>query len=191
MVRTLWTAEHIARVEKPMLTTQPRGGYVTVDVQRQLDRVLSLMRTQQPVPAIGTVGLRIARFREGYSPESVTALFDNIAEWQRQLNIQDEVRADDAAGQAAAPRSNRLTWTRQQQVWVREITFHSTRFGSAYETDQVDDFLDNVLRAMGNGEPLPDIKSAQFHMARAGRGGYDAAAVDHFLDQLERIRPLR
>ena len=159
------------------------------DVQRQLDRVVSLMRAQQPVPAIGTVGLRSARFREGYSPDSVTALFDNIAEWQRQLSIQREVRDVDGA-EAAAPANGRLSWSRQQQVWVREITFQSTRFGAAYETDQVDDFLDNVLRAMGNGEPLPDIKSAQFHMARAGRGGYDAAAVDHFLDQLERIRPL-
>jgi DivIVA domain len=159
------------------------------DVQRQLDRVVSLMRAQQPVPAIGTVGLRSARFREGYSPESVTALFDNIAEWQRQLNIRHEVNDVDSA-EATAPENGRLNWSRQQQVWVREITFQSTRFGSAYETDQVDDFLDNVLRAMGNGESLPDIKSAQFHMARAGRGGYDAAAVDHFLDQLERIRPL-
>jgi DivIVA domain-containing protein len=160
------------------------------DVQRQLDRVVSLMRAQQPVPAIGTVGLRSARLREGYSPESVAALFDNIAEWQRQLNIQQEVRGVAPGGETTVRDSGRLTWSRQQQVWVREITFHSTRFGSAYETDQVDDFLDNVLRAMGNGEPLPNIKSAQFHMARAGRGGYDAAAVDHFLDQLERIRPL-
>lgn len=159
------------------------------DVQRQLDRVASLMRAQQPVPPIGTVGLRRARFREGYSPDSVAALFDNIAEWQRQLDMQHE--ADDAeTPETVAPERGRLSWSRQQQVWVREITFQSTRFGSAYETDQVDDFLDNVLRAMGNGEPLPDIKSAQFHMARAGRGGYDAAAVDHFLDQLERIRPL-
>ncbi|HWC23162.1 MAG TPA: DivIVA domain-containing protein [Flexivirga sp.] len=160
------------------------------DVQRQLDRVVSLMRAQQPVPPIGTVGLRNARFREGYSPESVTALFDNIAEWQRQLNIQHEIHEVESGEAAATPESDRLKWSRQQQVWVREITFHSTRFGPAYETDQVDDFLDNVLRAMGNGERLPDIKSAQFHMARAGRGGYDAAAVDHFLDQLERIRPL-
>lgn len=190
MVRTLWTADHISRVENPTLTTQPRGGYVMADVQRQLDRVLSLMRAQQPVPAIGTVGLRRARFREGYTPESVTALFDNIAEWQRQLTIQQETRDLDAPEQQV-PDRGRLTWSRQQQVWVREITFAATRFGSAYETDQVDDFLDNVLRAMGNGEPLPDIRSAQFHMSRAGRGGYDAAAVDHFLDQLERIRPLR
>lgn len=159
------------------------------DVQRQLDRVVSLMRTQQPVPPIGTVGLRTAHFREGYSPDSVTALFDNIAQWQRQLDGQQEAHNGDTAA-TAAPESNRLEWSRQQQVWVREITFQSTRFGSAYETDQVDDFLDNVLRAMGNGERLPDIQSAQFHMARAGRGGYDAAAVDHFLDQLERIRPL-
>lgn len=159
------------------------------DVQRQLDRVVSLMRAQQPVPTISTVGLRIARFREGYRRESVAALFDNVAEWQRQLNRQDEVHDVDPAATASAERGG-LIWSRQQQVWVREITFQSTRFGSAYETDQVDDFLDNVLRAMGNGEPLPNIRSAQFHMARAGRGGYDAAAVDHFLDQLERLRPL-
>ncbi|WP_188836991.1 DivIVA domain-containing protein [Flexivirga endophytica] len=159
------------------------------DVQRQLDRVVSLMRAQQPVPAIGTVGLRRARFKEGYTPESVTALFDNIAEWQRQLNIQHEVYDVDTADQQSDDRS-RLKWSREQQVWVREIAFTTTRFGSAYEVDQVDDFLDNVLRAMGNGEPLPNIQSAQFHMARTGRGGYDAAAVDHFLDQLERIRPL-
>ncbi|WP_446666842.1 hypothetical protein [Flexivirga sp. B27] len=186
---TLWTAEHIARVEKPMLTTQPRGGYVMADVQRQLDRVVSLMRAQQPVPAIGTVGLRRARFRDGYTPESVTALFDNIAEWQRQLNIQQETHAAAASDQPTDD-SDRLKWSRQQQVWVREITFASTRFGPSYETDQVDDFLDNVLRAMGNGEPLPNIEAASFHMARPGRGGYDAAAVDHFLDQLGRIRPL-
>lgn len=172
-----------------MLITQPRGGYVMADVQRQLDRVVSLMRTQQPVPPIGTVGLRRAKFREGYSPASVTALFDNIAQWQRQLDSQHDA-ADVDADEPAALESDRLEWSRQQQVWVREITFQSTRFGSAYETDQVDDFLDNVLRAMGNGESLPNIQSAQFHMARAGRGGYDAAAVDHFLDQLERIRPL-
>lgn len=172
-----------------MLATQPRGGYVMADVQRQLDRVVSLMKAQQPVPAIGTVGLRRARFRDGYAPESVTALFDNIAEWQQQLNLQQ--RGSDADTPEHQPtRAEGMKWSRQQQVWVREITFTTTRFGSAYETDQVDDFLDNVLRAMGNGEPLPDIESAKFHMARAGRGGYDAAAVDHFLDQLARIRPL-
>jgi len=187
VVRTQWTADHIARVENPVLSVQQRGGYVMADVKRQLDRVLSLMRAGQPVPAVSTAGLRRARFREGYTPESVTALFDNIAEWQRQLNLRQETEDVDGP---PAPAEQGLTWTREQQVWVREITFVSTRFGSAYETDQVDDFLDNVLRAMANGEPLPDIRSAQFHMARPGRGGYDAAAVDHFLDQLERIRPL-
>jgi len=188
VARTPWTADHISRVENPVLTVQQRGGYMAADVKRQLDRVLSLMRSGQPVPPISTAGLRQARFREGYSPESVKALFDNIAEWQRQLDLQQ--RPDDAEGPATEAES-RLTWSREQQVWVREITFVSTRFGSAYETDQVDDFLDNVLRAMANGEPLPDINGAKFHMARPGRGGYDAAAVDHFLDQLERIRPLR
>lgn len=190
VVRTQWTADHIARIENPMLSKQARGGYVISDVKRQLDRVVSLMRARQPVPPISTAGLRRARFREGYSPESVNALFDNVAEWQRQLGIRDEPQ-DSVTNERPAPHSERLTWTREQQVWVREITFVSTRFGSAYETDQVDDFLDTVLRAMANGERLPDIRGAQFHMARPGRGGYDAAAVDHFLDQLERIRPLR
>ncbi|WP_158607467.1 DivIVA domain-containing protein [Flexivirga caeni] len=189
MARTRWTPDHISRIEKPMLSLQPRGGYVVADVKRQLDRVASLMRAGQPVPPISTAGLRQARFREGYSPESVKALFDNVAEWQRQLSQQQEA-VEVAAGERPAPERAGLTWSREQQVWVREITFVSTRFGSSYETDQVDDFLDNVLRAMANGEPLPDIRSAQFHMARPGRGGYDAAAVDHFLDQLERIRPL-
>lgn len=173
-----------------MLTVQQRGGYVVADVKRQLDRVLSLMRTGQPVPPISTAGLRRSRFREGYSPESVTALFDNIAEWQRQFDMTQQIE-EAAAPEDPKQTQQRLTWSREQQVWVREITFVSTRFGSSYETDQVDDFLDNVLRAMANGEPLPDIQSAKFHMARPGRGGYDAAAVDHFLDQLERIRPLR
>ena len=71
------------------------------DVQRQLDRVVSLMRAQQPVPTISTVGLRIARFREGYTRESVAALFDNVAEWQRQLNRQDEVHDVDPAATIA------------------------------------------------------------------------------------------
>lgn len=172
-----------------MLTTQPRGGYVMADVQRQLDRVVSLMRSQQPLPPIDTVGLRRARFREGYSRESVAALFDSIAEWQRQLDLQQQ--REDPGGSETQPESDgRLTWSREQQVWVREILFPMTRFGAGYEVDQVDDFLDRVLRAMGNGEPLPDIESAKFHMARAGRGGYGAPAVDHFLDQLGRLRPL-
>lgn len=172
-----------------MLPMQPRGGYVVADVQRQLDRVASLMRAGQPVPPVNPAGLRKAHFREGYAPESVKALFDNIAEWQRQLDATAPKPSEETEA-AAEEKSDRLIWTREQQVWVREITFAATRFGQAYEVDQVDDFLDVVLRAMANGEPLPNIKSAQFHMARPTRGGYDAAAVDHFLDQLERIRPL-
>lgn len=188
VVKTQWTADHIARVEHPVLSVQQRGGYLIADVERQLDRVLSLMRAGQPVPVLSTAGLRRARFREGYTPESVKALFDNIAEWQRQLNLQQET---EDVQDSSTPAAQGLTWTREQQVWVREITFTSRHFGAAYETDQVDDFLDNVLRAMAAGEPLPDVRSAQFHMARPGHAGYDAAAVDHFLDQLERIRPLR
>ncbi|WP_265445160.1 hypothetical protein [Flexivirga meconopsidis] len=189
MTRTPWTADHIARVENPALPMQPRGGYVVADVQRQLDRIVALMRGGRPVPPIATTALRRSYLREGYAPEPVEALFSHVGEWQRQF--------DEAAHAAVVARSTspepspadrRLNWTRQQQVWVREMQFPSTR-RSAYEVGEVDDFLDRVLVAMAKGEELPDVQSAKFYMSRLGRSGYDSVAVDHFLDQLTRLRP--
>ncbi|NNG38595.1 hypothetical protein HJ588_04795 [Flexivirga sp. ID2601S] len=193
MTRTPWTPDHVARIERPALPMQSRGGYVVADVQLQLDRIAGLMRAGRPVPPIATSALRRSYLRPGYAPEPVEALFSHVGEWQRQF---DEA-AHSAATAALADRSSsaesasderRLNWTRQQQVWVREMQFPSAR-RSAYEVGEVDDFLDRVLVAMAKGEELPDVQSAKFYMARLGRSGYDSVAVDHFLDQLTRLRP--
>lgn len=192
VTRTPWTPDHIARVEEPRLPRQSRGGYVIEDVQRQLDRIAGLMRTGRPVPPISTAAFRRARFSEGYAPAAVHALLAHVAGWQREMDEQAREQAhevEQAAEAAPADDERKLNWTRQQQVWVREMLFARRTGGRAYAVDEVDDFLDRVLLAMAKGEPLPDVQTALFYSPRFGRGGYDAIAVDHFLDQLTRLRP--
>lgn len=52
-----------------------------------------------------------------------------------------------------------------------------------YAVEDVDDFLDQVFAAVAAGRPVPDIMEARFRTAR-GRGAYDMAEVDTFLDEL-------
>lgn len=188
-----WTTDHIDRVEQADLPTQERGGYVEEDVRRQLARIVALMHAHQPVPPINTGALRRSKLRPGYAPGPVEALFANVAQWQQHLHRDGDTGSPatpaSARGRQAPPdEPEKLKWTRQQQVWVREMEFPSAR-RHAYEVSEVDDFLDSVLVAMAKGEPLPDVHSAQFYMTRMARSGYECAAVDHFLDQVARLRP--
>ena len=52
-----------------------------------------------------------------------------------------------------------------------------------YAVEDVDDFLDKVFAAVAAGRPVPDILETRFATAR-GRGAYDMAEVDDFLDEL-------
>lgn len=194
MMQTPWTSQHIEYVEHATLPRQ-RGGYVTGDVDRQLQRILALMKAGRQVPQIAPTALRRTRIREGYTPEKVEALMDQLMAWQREL---DQVRRAEEPAAAPTPSrpsapvprpTERLRWTRQQQEWVRESTFTLKGGSRSYEADEVDDFLDRVLVAMAKGEPLPDIESVKFYPPRFAKSGYDAIMVDEFLDQLASLRP--
>ncbi len=188
MTQTPWTRQHVEYVEKARLTRK-RGGFVVADVDRQLQRVIALMRAGQPVPQVAPTALRRTHLREGYAPDQVQALLDRIGSWQRELDRETQeseaVRVQQSGGQA--PR--RLLWTRQQQDWVRETLFAGRTGSRSYAVDDVDDFLDQVLVAMAKGDPLPDIVSVKFYPPRFGKSGYDAIQVDEFLDQLGTLRP--
>ncbi|TWP37925.1 DivIVA domain-containing protein [Leekyejoonella antrihumi] len=196
MTQTPWTQQHIEYVEHVDLARQ-RGGYLADDVDRQLRRVVTLMRAGKPVPQVAATALRRTRLREGYVPARVEAVFDQVVSWQHkfdaiQLPEPSAPGVRPAAGtQSAAPvaQGGGLKWTRQQQEWVRESTFTKRSGSRAYVTAEVDDFLDKVLVAMAKGEPLPEIASVQFYPPRFGTSGYDAVVVDEFLDQLGSLRP--
>lgn len=55
--------------------------------------------------------------------------------------------------------------------------------GQGYAVGDVDDFLDKVFASVAAGRPAPDVMEARFRTAR-GRGAYDMAEVDDFLDDL-------
>lgn len=197
---TPWTAQHIEYVEQVSFPGQ-RGGYVCADVDRQLQRITEHMRRAESLPTIPPTAFRRTRLREGYAPAAVDKLLTRIAGWQRELDLTTGATAPRRPGPASAPtvegypagthpvEQERLVWSRPQQEWVREAQF-ATRTGSrAYEMDEVDDFLDTVLVAMAKGQALPEISSVRFFPPKFGRQGYDAMAVDRFLDQLALLRP--
>ncbi len=159
------------------------------DVDRQLQRVIALMRAGQPVPPVAPTALRRTRVREGYAPEQVEELLDRVASWQRELDRETRPAEPAREPQRAGAAPQRLLWTRQQQDWVRETLFAGRTGSRSYAVDDVDDFLDQVLVAMAKGEPLPDIVSVKFYPPRFGKSGYDALQVDEFLDQLGTLRP--
>lgn len=63
---------------------------------------------------------------------------------------------------------------------------NNTVFGlgrRGYDVREVDDFLDEVVRAVRAGERV-DVDSVQFHRPPIGKRGYDEAQVDAFLARL-------
>ncbi len=198
MTQTPWTDEQVQYVERIRFPMQ-RGGFVPEDVDRQLHRIVTLMRAEQAVPQVAPTAMRRTRLRQAYAPAPVEKLFDQIMIWQREVQAAGPAQdpapepapAAPQAGTAAAPRHTEetLRWTRQQQDWVRESTFGKRGGSNAYVMDEVDDFLDRVLVAMAKGEPLPPIESVKFYPPRFAQSGYDAIEVDEFLDQLMTLRP--
>lgn len=186
-----WTSTHVETVRSARLPRQ-RGGYSIEDVDRQLARVAILMRQQRPVPQVSTLSLRRPRLREGYSPEAVEALLAHIAAWQHDFDLAGPPPNPSQAGtgERAAYDGPRREWTHRQQDWVREVIFTRRTGSRAYDEGDVDAFLDRVLLAMAKGEELPVIDTVRFYPPKRGRGGYDAIAVDVFLDQLGTIRPI-
>ncbi|GIJ43844.1 hypothetical protein Val02_07300 [Virgisporangium aliadipatigenens] len=69
-----------------------------------------------------------------------------------------------------------------------EITFRRPRMGRpGYEEDEVDAFLDEVIRACAEGVPLDParVRGVSFRKSRIGRRGYDEDEVDVYLDEVE------
>ncbi len=191
-VSTPWTATHAETIRSARLP-RIRGGYNLEDVDRHLTRIGILMGQQQPVPPVSTLALRRSRLREGYAPQAVEALLAHVAAWQSDFDLAGpppNPRTDQWGDDESGYSGPRREWTHKQQDWVREIAFARRTGSRAYEENDVDEFLDKVLFAMAKGEELPVIESARFYPPRIGRGGYDAIAVDVFLDQLGTIRPI-
>lgn len=191
-VITPWTATHVETIRSVQLP-KSRGGYNVEDVDRHLVRVEILMGAQQAVPQLLTTGLRRSRLREGYVPEAVEALLGHVAAWQEDFDLTGPPPNPQTGDRGSGGRETGgplREWTHRQQDWVREITFARRTGSRAYEEGDVDEFLDQVLFAMAKGEELPEIETVRFYPPRLGRGGYDAIAVDVFLDQLGTIRPI-
>lgn len=180
-----WTPRHVQALRQAQFTPA-RHGYRRDDVERYLDHVEVLMRRGRAVrpPSAGT--FRRSLFAPAYDVHRVDALTAAVQEWQAQAG------APAAAPSPATPRRSQrepLRWTHQQQDWVRESQFPAGTGGRAYDREEVDSFLDEVLAAMTKGEPLPDATSALFHTKGLGRSGYAVEAVDDFLDDLAALRP--
>lgn len=192
-----WTQGHLDALASAQLPTG-RGGYRTEDVDRWLRHVTALMRERQPIqrPTAGT--FRRSILGQGYDVHHVDALVAAVDQWQGDL-----IAADQAAQRAGTHEADpdpqpvlrgdrepmKLRWTARQRDWVRETIFPARRGKWAYEMAEVDNFLDEVLTAMTKGEPLPPVESAKFMVCGATHTGYDARAVDEFLDQVIRLRP--
>ncbi|KNX39052.1 hypothetical protein VV01_21040 [Luteipulveratus halotolerans] len=162
-----------------------RGGYHVLDVDTYLDHVLACMKAGQQIPDPTRLVFPTSPFRPGYDQQRVDALLFVLREWRDDYTGEEpapEPTADDGDG--------RLTWTQAQQDWVRDAAFPRAKGGrTGYLEGDVDDFLDEVLVAMGHGQQLPDVQSARFNRSTRFRAGYDAEAVDVFLDQLEQASP--
>ncbi|MDE9364371.1 DivIVA domain-containing protein [Luteipulveratus sp. YIM 133132] len=179
-----WTQEHIARVEGAQFAER-RGGYHVLDVDTYLDHVAACMRAGQQIPDPTTLVFPTSPFRPGYDHGKVDALLFVLKEWRDGYTGREPVereRPEDSAPE--------YPWSQEQQDWVREAAFPRARGSrTGYLETDVDDFLDEVLVAMGHGQELPDVQSARFGRSTRFRAGYDAEAVDLFLDQLEGARP--
>lgn len=185
-----WNQGHLDALASAQLP-RGRGGYRPEDVDRWLDHAAALMRTEQRVEPPGAGTFRKVRLGEGYDVLHVDALVVAVARWQQEVLETDRLAAQPPPPEPVRRRSAvvRLNWTVQQRDWVRETEF-PTRSGKwAYEMDEVDSFLDEVLTAMTKGESLPAIERARFTLCRRLGRGYDAPAVDDFLEQITRLRP--
>lgn len=69
---------------------------------------------------------------------------------------------------------------------VAKVQFHlALRPSEGYSVGEVDDFFDQVTKAMrSGGDVVSLLKYAQFPMARHRKGGYVAAEVDALIDRL-------
>jgi DivIVA domain-containing protein len=71
---------------------------------------------------------------------------------------------------------------------TQEITFRRPRLGrQGYEEDQVDAFLDEVIRACTEGRAVDParVRGVSFRKPGIGRRGYDEDEVDVYLDEVE------
>lgn len=189
-----WSQGHVDALVGARLPTS-RGGYRVEDVDRWLQHVSALMRARRPVEKPTAATFRRQFLGHGYDVHHVDALVAAVVGWQDDVVAASHGQAvQTSEGQPAEPvrRSRpptRLDWTVRQRDWVRETAFPARRGKWAYTMEEVDNFLDEVLTAMTKGEPLPPIESAKFLVCGPLRTGYDARAVDEFLDQVVRLRP--
>lgn len=183
-----WTQQNISKVEDATFA-RARGGYEEEAVDNFLDHVAACQRAGQRIPDPRPVVFPVARLRTGYRTRDVDALMFVLADWyDRQAQQQLSPPPPPVPVQSGQVR---LRWSQNQLDWVRETSFAVVGRGRArYNQTEVDDFLDEVLVAMGHGQRLPDVVGARFNPSKAMRRGYDAQAVDQFLDQLMRQRPL-
>ena len=64
---------------------------------------------------------------------------------------------------------------------ITNARFHPVRVREGYDMHEVDDLLDQVVAALGAGQPVaPVLDDARLSHVRL-REGYDIAEVDHFL----------
>jgi DivIVA domain-containing protein len=67
---------------------------------------------------------------------------------------------------------------------ITQVQFTPVRVREGYDMHQVDDLLDQVIAALGRGEPVTALlRAARFDHVRL-REGYDIAEVDRFLEDL-------
>jgi DivIVA domain-containing protein len=69
---------------------------------------------------------------------------------------------------------------------IRNAQFRTTRFRPGYDERLVDDFLDSLVRVLGDGGSLDPslLRDAHFPSTRL-RPGYEPADVDGLLDVVE------
>ncbi|AKU18390.1 hypothetical protein VV02_25315 [Luteipulveratus mongoliensis] len=168
--------------------SERRGGYHVLDVDTYLDHVLACMKAGQQIPDPVQLVFPTSPFRMGYDQGRVDALLFVLKEWRDEYTGDEPAAAPALESEADGDRG--LGWTQVQQDWVRDAAFPRAKGSrTGYIETDVDDFLDEVLVAMGHGEELPDVQSARFNRSSRFRAGYDAEAVDLFLDQLAEATP--
>jgi DivIVA domain-containing protein len=69
---------------------------------------------------------------------------------------------------------------------IRKAEFHTIRFAPGYNEREVDDFLDQIVRILRDGDlPNPDeLRAVQFSTGRL-RPGYVQHDVDRLLQEIE------
>lgn len=188
-----WANDQISEVERVQFHLEP-GGYDVHHVDLLLDHVVACMRAGTQIPDGSSYPLRTNRFDTGYARGEVQGLLERLQHWRAGAApaappARSVSRSGERDGHGEQSRS-RIAWTREQMDWVRGQAFTPARRGG-YIASEVDDFLDDVLVAMGHGRELPDVHGAQFGRGGLGRPGYDMREVDGFLDELLKIRPVR